>query len=76
MVGEPAAESDDGGREQAGRVGFFVFFVFFVFCLLVKTKGREPEEKGFVIESVFSDPTLQRWRKLHVTGGGCREWRV
>ena len=73
MVGEPAAESDDGGREQAGRVGTFLFFVF---CLLVKTKGREPEEKGFVIESVFSDPTLQRWRKLHVARGGCHEWRV
>ena len=37
VVGEPAAESDDGGREQAGRVGFVCFFV----CWLKQKVGRQ-----------------------------------
>ena len=42
VVGEPAAESDDGGREQAGRVGIFLFFVFLFFvCWLRQRVGRQ-----------------------------------
>ena len=48
VVGEPGADSDDGGREQAGRVSW-------------REKPKKKQSRLFLdlLLQIFSDPPLQ-----------------